>query len=246
MKNNRKKGIVTALLCGVLLLGGCGSHGTPEEELTAEDILQEESAKEGAAQNGGEDEKQQDKSMVENAPQDGSTDQVQPVKGTENGSIVIEIGPDKAVWGEGSMTCTLHDFQVFDSPKDASVSEDEMYTLDAERYADQSIFLLMQADFQDQGYVSHEADGTVNVSMFTIEPETPVEGVDWSCSYPVYLSDAGTGPTNYYHAAVNEGETRTVTIGFYVPVKDAEELRTQCRIVLSGCHDEGYVYEIPE
>ena len=245
MKNNRKKGIVTALLCGVLLLGGCGSQGTPEEELTAEDILQEESAKEGAAQNGGEDEKQ-DKNMVENAPQDGSTDQVQPVKGTENGSIVIEIGPDKAVWGEGSMTCTLHDFQVFDSPKDASVSEDEMYTLDAERYADQSIFLLMQADFQDQGYVSHEADGTVNVSMFTIEPETPVEGVDWSCSYPVYLSDAGTGPTNYYHAAVNEGETRTVTIGFYVPVKDAEELRTQCRIVISGCHDEGYVYEIPE
>lgn len=213
MKNNRKKGIVTALLCGVLLLGGCGSQGTPEEELTAEDILQEESAKEGAAQ---------------------------------NGSIVIEIGPDKAVWGEGSMTCTLHDFQVFDSPKDASVSEDEMYTLDAERYADQSIFLLMQADFQDQGYVSHEADGTVNVSMFTIESETPVEGVDWSCSYPVYLSEAGTGPTNYYHAAVNEGETRTVTIGFYVPVKDAEELRTQCRIVLSGCHDEGYVYEIPE
>ena len=213
MKNNQKKGIVTALLCGVLLLGGCGSQGTPEEELTAEDIVQEESAKEGAAQ---------------------------------NGSIVIEIGPDKAVWGEGSMTCTLHDFQVFDSPKDASVSEDEMYTLDAERYADQSIFLLMQADFQDQGYVSHEADGTVNVSMFTIEPETPVEGVDWSCSYPVYLSDAGTGPTNYYHAAVNEGETRTVTIGFYVPVKDAEELRTQCRIVLSGCHDEGYVYEIPE
>lgn len=213
MKNNRKKGIVTALLCGVLLLGGCGSQGTPEEELTAEDIVQEESAKEGAAQ---------------------------------NGSIVIEIGPDKAVWGEGSMTCTLHDFQVFDSPKDASVSEDEMYTLDAERYADQSIFLLMQADFQDQGYVSHEADGTVNVSMFTIEPKAPVEGVDWSCSYPVYLSDAGTGPTNYYHTAVNEGETRTVTIGFYVPVKDAEELRTQCRIVLSGCHDEGYVYEIPE
>lgn len=213
MKNNQKKGIVTALLCGVLLLGGCGSQGTPEEELTAEDIVQEESAKEGAAQ---------------------------------NGSIVIEIGPDKAVWGEGSMTCTLHDFQVFDSPKDASVSEDEMYTLDAERYADQSIFLLMQADFQDQGYVSHETDGTVNVSMFTIEPETPVEGVDWSCSYPVYLSDAGTGPTNYYHVAVNEGETRTVTIGFYVPVKDAEELRTQCRIVLSGCHDEGYVYEIPE
>lgn len=213
MKNNRKKGIVTALLCGVLLLGGCGSQGTPEEELTAEDILQEESAKEGAAQ---------------------------------NGSIVIEIGPDKAVWGEGSMTCTLHDFQVFDSPKDASVSEDEMYTLDAERYADQSIFLLMQADFQEQGYVSHEADGTVNVSMFIIEPKAPVEGVDWSCSYPVYLSDAGTGSTNYYHTAVNEGETRTVTIGFYVPVKDAEELRTQCRIVISGCHDEGYVYEIPE
>lgn len=213
MKNNQKKGIVTALLCGVLLLGGCGSQGTPEEELTVEEVPQEESVKEDAAQ---------------------------------SGSIVIEIGPDKAVWGEGSMTCTLHGFQVFDSPEDASVSEDEMYMTDAERYADQSIFLLMQADFQDQGYVSHEADGTVNVSMFTIEPKTPVEGVDWSCSYPVYLSEAGTGPTNYYHAAVNDGETRTVTIGFYVPVKDAEELRTQCRIVISGCHDEGYVYEIPE
>ena len=70
--------------------------------------------------------------------------------------------------------------------------------------------------------------------------------MDWSCSYPVYLSEPGTGATNYYHAAVDEGAAKTVSIGFYVPIKDAEELRAKYRIVISGCHDEGYVYEIPE
>ena len=219
MKRNPKKKIVTALLCGVLLLGGCGRQETQSEEDITEDTPVEENEEEA---------------------------KINPLKGTEDGRIVIEVGPDKAVWGQGLMTCTLHDFQLYASPEEAGISSDKLVMTDADSYADQSIFLLMQADINDQGYISFEEDGTVNVSMFTIEPKEPVENADWTCSYPVYLSEPGTGAANYYHAAVNEGETKTVSIGYYVPVKNAEELHTQCRIVISGCHDEGYVYEIPE
>lgn len=243
MKRNPKKKIVTALLCGVLLLGGCGSPKTQSEEDTPEDMLvkkNEENAK-LAAQSSEEADGGQ-----EELPEDENAGMMNPLKGTEDGRIVIEVGPDKAVWGQGLMTCTLHDFQLYASPEEAGISRDKLVMTDADSYADQSIFLLMQADINDQGYISFEEDGTVNVSIFTIEPKEPVENADWICSYPVYLSEPGTGASSYYHAAVNEGETKTVSIGYYVPVKNAEELHTQCRIVISGCHDEGYVYEIPE
>lgn len=243
MKRNPKKKIVTALLCSVLLLGGCGSPKTQSEEDTPEDMLVEENEENAklAAQSSEEADGGQ-----EALPEDENAGMMNPLKGTEDGRIVIEVGPDKAVWGQSLMTCTLHDFQLYASPEEAGISRDKLVMTDADSYADQSIFLLMQADINDQGYISFEEDGTVNVSMFTIEPKEPVENADWTCSYPVYLSEPGTGASSYYHAAVNEGETKTVSIGYYVPVKNAEELHTQCRIVISGCHDEGYVYEIPE
>lgn len=243
MKSNPKKKIVTALLCSVLLLGGCGSPKTQSEEDTPEDMLVKENEENAklAAQSSEEADGGQ-----EELPEDENAGMMNPLKGTEDGRIVIEVGPDKAVWGQGLMTCTLHDFQLYASPEEAGISRDKLVMTDADSYADQSIFLLMQADINDQGYISFEEDGTVNVSMFTIEPKEPVENADWICSYPVYLSEPGTGASSYYHAAVNEGETKTVSIGYYVPVKNAEELHTQCRIVISGCHDEGYVYEIPE
>lgn len=243
MKSNPKKKIVTALLCSVLLLGGCGSPKTQSEEDTPEDMLVEENEENAklAAQSSEEADGGQ-----EALPEDENAGMMNPLKGTEDGRIVIEVGPDKAVWGQSLMTCTLHDFQLYASPEEAGISRDKLVMTDADSYADQSIFLLMQADINDQGYISFEEDRTVNVSMFTIEPKEPVENADWTCSYPVYLSEPGTGASSYYHATVNEGETKTVSIGYYVPVKNAEELHTQCRIVISGCHDEGYVYEIPE
>ena len=41
------------------------------------------------------------------------------------------------------------------------------------------------------------------------------------------------------------GQTRTIVLGYYVPVKDEAELRSRCRVGLYGNHDDEYMYEIP-
>lgn len=86
----------------------------------------------------------------------------------------------------------------------------------------------------------------MNISCLTIAPNEPDEALQWEGSYPVYLKEPGTGETDYYHVWVKPGETKTVMIGFYVPVKDVGELRSQCKISLYGSYEEGYVYEIPK
>jgi len=39
-----------------------------------------------------------------------------------------------------------------------------------------------------------------------------------------------------------KGETKTVTLGYYVPVKDIEELCSRCIISISGSYDAGYTF----
>lgn len=120
-----------------------------------------------------------------------------------------------------------------DSPEQASIDETSLRTEDAGSYMDmpdgsRSRFLLVQAELDNLDYPGDE-DGSLNVSMFTIVPAQAQEMDWWGCSYPVYVSDGGKGETDYYHVPVNMGESRTITLGFYVPVKDGQELRTRCR-----------------
>ena len=92
-------------------------------------------------------------------------------------------------------------------------------------------------------------DRYIQGSLFTIAPNEPDEPLQWAGSWPVYLSEPGANPTEngkYYHIWVKPGETKTVTIGFYVPVKDSTELRSRCKISLYGLYEEGYLYDIPE
>ena len=159
--------------------------------------------------------------------------------------VVVEIGPDKAVQDKGSLVCTLHSFRLYGSPADASIDQGKISMADAQYYADRSKFLLMEADIQNIDYKDYDGKEDINLSMFTIAPKVREEPEAWDGSLPVYLSDPGEGDS-YYHFPVKAGETKTVAIGFYVPVKDAGELCSGCWIAISGCTDEGYVYGIPK
>lgn len=228
MKN---KNWVAMLLCGAMLLGGCGNSGTDTKEAVVEDVsAQEELIKEADIQ----------ENLAEKVDTSGAS--------AENGSLVIEAGPDKPVYESGSLIYTLHDFKLYESPEDVSISEDKMVLEDARSYAARSKFLLMQVDIQNIDYQGdgNDGDGEMNLSLFTIAPKEQNESDEWVGSLPVYLSEPGQRASDYYHVFVKPGETRTIAVGFYVPVNDSEELRSQCRISLYGSMDEGYVYEIPK
>lgn len=226
MKNKR---IIVAALCGVWLLGGCTSQETAEKESKGRAEVEEvqgDMGQTGAADQAG--------SMAAQKQTSGSAD------GAE-GSIVIEIGPDQEVWEEGNLICTLHNFCLYEKPEDAAISLDDMEITDAGYYMDRSKFLVLEAEINNIDYKGNMDDRSFNVSMFTITPRGGEEYAQWSGSYPSYVSEAGKGETNYYHVFVNEGETKTFTIGFYVPVKDADELRSACQLAAG----EQY-FEIPE
>lgn len=243
MKN---KNWIAMLLCGAMLLGGCGNSGAGTKETGLEVIsTQEADVEEAGTQEGG-----AGNTDTQAAEEEGSSVDEMGTSGTSAGgdSLVIEVGPDKPVDNSGSLIYTLHDFKLYGSAEDVSISEEEMVLEDAGSYADRSKFLLMQVDIQNIDYQGddNDGDGEMNLSLFTIVPKEQSESDQWSGSLPVYLSEPGQKATDYYHVFVKPGETRTITVGFYVPVNDSEELRSQCRISLYGNMDEGYVYEIPE
>ncbi len=244
------------LLCGVLLLGGCGrKESEPGQDASA--------GAKAAAQSGSEPEQDaEEKTAQEQAAMDSAGTDADnsagedltaspDAQGTqEQGAVVIEIGPDKRIWGEGSLVCTLRDFKLCDSPADVSVEEDELMTVDAESYMEmpdgsRSKFLLVQAEINNLDYPGDNEDGTLNVSMFTIVPAQSGQTQGWECSYPVYVPDGGKGETDFYHVETQMGQTRTIVLGYYVPVKDEAELRSRCRVGLYGNHDDEYMYEIP-
>lgn len=236
MKNKRW---MTALLCSVLLLGGCGNSGmdgeAPDNQVQAE-------GEQKSSENVSEGQAGTEQTDMENdgggAPDSNVGDDV----------VVVEAGPDKKVYETGSLIYTLHDFRLYEGPEDASVVPEKQVMIDAEYYADQSKFLLMQVDIHNIDYQGDDNDGNgeMNLSMFMIMPREQDESNQWGGSLPVYLSEHGQGETDYYHVFVEPEETKTITVGFYVPVSDGEELRTRCVISVCGNMDEGYVYEIPK
>lgn len=238
MKN---KNWVAMLLCGALLLGGCGSSGSDTKETGVEEVSAQEAGVEEAG--AGEAEAQGAGGEGSSADETGTSSAA-----AGGGSLVIETGPDKAVYDSGSLVYTLHDFKLYESAQDVSISEEKMVLEDARSYADRSKFLLMQVDIQNIDYQGDDNDGKgeMNLSLFMIMPKEQDESDQWGGSLPVYLSEPGQGEMGYYHVFVKPGETKTVTVGFYVPVSDGEELRSRCRISLYGNMDEGYVYEMPE
>lgn len=243
MKN---KNWVAMLLCGALLLGGCGSSGSDTKKNGVEEI----SAQETGVEEAGVQEDGAGEAEAQDVGEEGSSADEMGTSGAAagGGSLVIETGPDKPAYDSGSLVYTLYDFKLYESAEDVSISEEKMVLEDAERYADRSKFLLMQVDIQNIDYQGDDNDGKgeMNLSLFMIMPKEQDESDQWGGSLPVYLSEPGQGENDYYHVFVKPGETKTVTVGFYVPVSDGEELRSQCRISLYGNMDEGYVYEIPE
>lgn len=224
----RYKRKTAALLCGVLLLAGCGNAKTQENTM--------DTAGEAERPVQTEETLQEDGDIGAQADRDEKGD----------GAVVIEAGPDKKIYEAGSVTYTLYDFKLYESPEEAGIDPNEMLTIDAKYYMDRSIFLTVQADLRNIDYTGGDKEGEINVSQFTIAPNQQDETLQWEGSYPVYLSEHGTEETDYYHVYVKPGEVKTVTLGFYVPVKDAGELRSRCKISLYGSYDEGYVYEIPK
>lgn len=260
MKN---KNWIAMLLCGTMLLGGCGNSGAVTKETGAEEVsVQEAGMEETGVEESSMQEARTEESSVqevragENAAQDAGEEGSSAAEtgmdtsrgAAGSGSLVIEAGPDKPVYDSGSLIYTLHDFKLYESAEDASISEEKMVLEDARSYADRSKFLLMQVNIRNIDYQGDDNDGNgeMNLSLFMIMPKELDESDQWGGSLPVYLSEPGQGKTDYYHVFVKPGETRTVTVGFYVPVNNIDELRSQCRISLYGNMDEGYAYEIPE
>lgn len=247
----RNKTLTAVMLCGVLLLGGCGKaeagSGEASQGSAAQgSVAQGETGEELQEENGSDDgSKEQEVSLSE-----GGEGPVQDHANMGEGVVVIEGGPEKKLYSDGNLVYTLHDFKFYDSPKEASIAQDEIVTADAKYYMDRSKFLTVQVDINNIDYAGSENDGEgeMNISLFTIAPNEPNEtdeSLEWAGSYPVYLSEHGEAE-KYYHVWVKPGETKTVLIGFYVPVKDITELRSQCIISLYGSYDDGYVYDIPE
>ncbi len=241
----RRRQMAAAILCGAILLGGCAKT----EAVTAGgDTGQMETMEESVGQK---DVGVIPQTYQENTNADADGNDAagnQEDKGAGSDAVVIESGPDKKLYDDGHLIYTLHDFCLYDSPQDALVSADEIVDTDAAYYADRSKFLVMQADINnmDEAEDGKEGERELNLSLFVISPNEPKEELQWEGSMPVYLSEHGTGPTDYYHVFVKPGETKTVTVGFYVPVKDKEELSSQCQITFYGSYDEGYVYKIPK
>ena len=231
---NKKIGMV--MLCGMILLGGCGNAGVSgnEQENPAqpEEIRQDSDEQ---AENGG-----------NQGDVDGSSAEI-PKPGEEagDGEVVIKVGPDQAIYESGSMVYTLHDFKLYESPEDASIDPKELQMADAEDYADRSKFLMVQVDIYNIDYEGYNGDEEMNLSTFTVAPKELDDSMQWGGSLPVYLSESGE-EQEYYHMKTKPGETKSVAIGFYVPVKDVGELCAKCVISISGCMDEGYVFEIPQ
>lgn len=184
----RNKRMIAAILCGTLLLWGCGKPETGDREAAGE-VWEENKTDAGS---------------MEAAPytSDGAGRMEQGGGNAGEGSVVIETGPEKQAYDVGNVVYTLHDFKLYDSPQEVSLDPDKLMTIDAEDYMDRSKFLTVQVDINNIDYEGDERNG--------------------------------------------EGETKTVTIGFYVPVKDSTELRSQCKISLYGLYEEGYLYDIPE
>lgn len=239
----RNKRMIAALLCGALLLGGCGKPGTREGE-TPEDgevqgVFQEEAGPDD------------DSMETEQDTSEGGRNREQGGGNAGEGSVVIEAGPEKQLYEVGNVVYTLHDFKLNDSPQEASIDPDKLVTTDAKDYMDRSKFLTVQVDIHNIDYAGDETagEGEMNIALFTIAPKEPDESLQWSGSWPVYLSEPGAEPGEngkYYHIWVKPGETKTVTIGFYVPVKDTTDLCSHCKISLYGMYEEGYLYDIPK
>lgn len=221
-----KKIIIAVSVCSILLLGGCKSGEINEASQVISD--QEEEGKVEPV-------------TMEEVTQNESTSGDEEVG---EGKVVIEAGPDKKIWNDGSIIYTMHDFKLFESPQAALIDSKNMDTIDAEYYADRSIFLLLQVDINNIDAPGDYEDGSINVSRFTIVPKQQGD-MDWEGSWPVYLSEPGEGP-DFYHVLINKGETKTIAIGFFVPVSSAEELCSKCQIAMNGSYDDGYLYEIPE
>lgn len=233
----RNKRMIAAILCGTLLLWGCGKPETGNGEAAGE-VWEESKTDAGSME--------ADPYTSEAA---GSMEQGGGNAG--EGSVVIETGPEKQAYDVGNVVYTLHDFKLYDSPQEASLDPDKLVTIDAKGYMDRSKFLTVQVDISNIDYEGDErnGEGEMNITLLTIAPNEPEESLQWAGSWPVYLSEPGANPGEngkYYHIWVKPGETKTVTIGFYVPVKDSTELRSQCKISLYGLYEEGYLYDIPE
>lgn len=228
MKNRR---ITAVVLCSILLLGGCQSQETAKQEPESQDAAEEVQEDMGSA----------DASEgAESAAGPGQTPGNADNTDSTEGAVVIEMGPEKEVWQDGNLICTFRNFCLYEKPEDAAISPGDMETADAGYYMDRSKFLMMEAEINNIDYKGSD-DESFNVSLFLIAPRGGEEYAGWSGSYPAYVSEAGKGETNYYHVFVGEGETKTVKIGYYVPVKDADELRSACQLAVG----EQY-FEIPE
>lgn len=226
------KRMTAVALCGIVLLSGCGKAEAVSGE--AASVVQEENQSNIQETSQSND----DSAVAESAQENGNAGE---------DVLVIETGPEKQLYEDGNLVYTLHDFKLYDSPEEAGIDQDKLMTADAKYYMDRSKFLTVQVDINNLDFAGDEKDGEgeMNLSLFTISPNEPDESLQWAGSYPVYLSESGE-QEKYYHVWVKPGETKTVTIGFYVPVKDTAELRSQCKISLYGSYEEGYVYEIPE
>lgn len=93
--NNRR--IFIAMVCSIFLLGGCGNQEAGAER----------------------EESQQSQVTADDSASVQTLDEMSD-SGDEN-KVVIETGPDKKLYEDGEIHYVLHDFQLYNTPEEASV-----------------------------------------------------------------------------------------------------------------------------
>ena len=185
----RNKRLMAVILCGAILLSGCGKaeNGSGEmaqvggADVTGEisgEVSGEDGPDEGGTEAGA---GAGESSAGVGTGADGSS------AGSGEGAVVIETGPEKLLYEDGNLTYTLHDFKLYDSPEEASVDQDKLMTIDARDYMDRSKFLTVQVDIKNIDFQGDgkDGEGELNVSLLTISPNEPDESVAQQIKVPI-------------------------------------------------------------
>lgn len=176
-------------------------------------------------------------------------------KGTE----VAELGEtfrDPYALLSGSMDVTFDNLRVYGSYEDAGISAEDMNLNDRmqeELDSGFSKFVLLDITLQ-----SHDAIGDINADEESNEETRSEDCTYWISSYAYpcavdtalmdeesgyvgtevnYFSEHSNGLTNYYHFVMNANETKTMQIGFVVPVSQLEAGNFQIACDLGGRAD---------
>lgn len=160
----------------------------------------------------------------------------------ERDGVTVELGETFTVGGgivgmqSGNVSLTFHNLRYYKNWRDAGIEERNM-NLSAWGDSENQIFVLLDLTFETHDAIpsmngepepmpnsAFSEDGTYWISSFvypcSVESRPELGSIlDGEIEY---FSEHGNGFSDYYHFQMNANETKTVQIGFVVPVGHLE------------------------